>query len=107
MKLNLCSDTDSTQSILPDCQSQKPEEEVPVKRRRKVPGTYKKWKHHLGEIQEVMAIVGASTKSVKRLLETKGINIPGSTINYYVKKFSSELTGGAIYRPTKRKLIQF
>ncbi|AAF86937.1 33K [Frog adenovirus 1] len=103
MKLNLCSDTDSTQSILPDCQSQKPEEEVPVKRRRKVPGTTTVL--NLAEVDEIAKLKEDILQTICNILKLKEKNnikerlhIQNRTELTILTKFYKELDPNVLFR---------
>ncbi|UVZ42959.1 22K, partial [Siadenovirus carbocapituli] len=64
-----------------------------TRRRRRVPGIYSKWKQYSNDVKEAIAVVGRQPICVKRYLTAKGIEIPSSTVNYYVNKFVDEDTG--------------
>ncbi|AAX51184.1 22K [Turkey adenovirus 3] len=65
------------------------EKQKKKKRQRRIPGSYSKWKQYCTDVKEAIAVVGRQPVCVKRYLTAKGIQIPSSTINYYVNKFIS------------------
>nr|QPN96249.1 22K protein [Siadenovirus sp.] len=74
-------------------QSTQTTEEQPKEKKRKkrrIPGSYAKWKQYCNDVKEAIAVVGRQPVSVRRYLLAKGINIPSSTVNYYVNKYLEE-----------------
>lgn len=59
-----------------------------TRKKRRIPGSYAKWKQYCTDVKEAIAVVGRQPVCVKKYLTAKGINIPASTINYYVNKFA-------------------